>query len=133
VDPRRSTEEWVSFYEGVRPLYTAFAERVLALLETLLDDDDLRYWHSYSWTDSVSRFGSALERARRAGRQVDDPLHDLVEYAGASLVCWSPSELEPIAEVVERELDVDYAASLPLNAVRDELDRVRRQPEPELG
>jgi putative GTP pyrophosphokinase len=133
VDRRRSTEDWGSLYEDLRPLYEAFAERVLGLLETLLDDDDLRYWHSYSWTDSVSKFESALDRARRAGRQVDDPFHDLVEYAGASFVCWSRDQLQPIAEIVEREFDVDYSASLPLSAVREELERVRRQEEPELG
>jgi hypothetical protein len=128
----RSAEEWAELYADLRPLYAAFTDRVLELVETLIDDNELHVWHTYSWALSTSRFESALGTARRAGRRIDDPFRDLGEFAGVSFVGWSPADLPPIADIVEREFEVDYEASVPLNAAREETERIRREPELQL-
>ena len=117
------TAEWSARYGELEHLYDAFAVRVLALLEALLDEEGHDPWHTYTWTFSESRFADLLNRARRAGRQLTDPLLELGEFSGVTIVMPSPIQLEPVADIVVGELDVDYAASRPLQEVRELLER----------
>ena len=110
--------EQVERYRDLEPLYHAFAHRLHDLLEQLVEDADLRLWNSYSWTRSVARFEAALYRSLREGRRLGDSLDEVGDFAGVALVTGTRGDVDTIAEIVERELEIDYARSLTPAAAR---------------
>jgi ppGpp synthetase/RelA/SpoT-type nucleotidyltranferase len=110
-----SPSEWAERYDDIRPTYQAFVERLETLLETLLDDEDIAYQFAYSWAERSNDFRERLHRAWRSGRTVDDPLSEWSDVAGVLVVVRTLDELEPILSLLEREFDVDQAASHPLS------------------
>jgi uncharacterized tellurite resistance protein B-like protein len=110
--------EQVERYRALEPLYSAFSDRLYELLEKLLDDEEIPFGRSYSWTRGVSSFESALLRTLREGRDVGDRLDLVGDMAGVVFTGNTLDEAEAIAAVVERELDIDYAHSLPPAAAR---------------
>jgi ppGpp synthetase/RelA/SpoT-type nucleotidyltranferase len=126
----RSSEEWAAFYADVRPTYQTFTERLEDLVETLLDDEELRYWYVYSWSLSVANFEEAIDRARREGKLVHDPFVELDDIAGVYVVAYTLGEATEIAEFVEREFDLDSDASVSFAEARRESDRREDADEP---
>jgi hypothetical protein len=108
----RSSSEWADVYADLQPAYRDYTARLGALFETLLDDEDLSYIDIFGWTVDIGSFEEALDRAAREGRRIDDPLLDLRDIAGVTLVGHTLEQTARLAEVVERELDVDHGRSV---------------------
>jgi hypothetical protein len=117
------TAEWSARYGELEDTYGAFTNRVLALLEPLLEEAGLDPWHTYTWTLSESQFADLLNRARRAGQRLTDPLLELGGLSGVSIVMPSPTELEAVADIVVAELGVEYGNSRPVQEMRELLER----------
>jgi len=123
---------WFERYAELRPLYDAFTERLLSFVELLAADEGIALWHSYAWAFSDADFEQLVKRERRRGRTIDDPFNALGDFAGAALVVRALGEVDELAAVVERELAVDYAASRPPAAAREEVERARTSGEPRM-
>src|SRR5436309_13085225 len=107
----RSVDDWLDVYDEVRPTYRALVDKLEALLEELLDDEDVDYEWTNTWVLSRRHFEDRLYRALRAGEAIEDPFRDLPDFAGVSVVVSETSEIDAVADLVERELDVDHEAS----------------------
>src|SRR5436305_2157567 len=85
TDTDRSPKEWEDVYEGYRPLYAAFVEKLERAIRDLLDDADVPYERLWSWTFDSRDFYLFLTQQRRAGRDFENPLDDLTGWAGVAL------------------------------------------------
>jgi hypothetical protein len=66
----------------------------------------------FGWTVDIGSFEEALDRAEREGRHIDDPLLDLRDVAGVTLVGHTLDQTARLAELVERELEIDHGRSV---------------------
>lgn len=108
----RSVDDWVAVYDEVRPTYKALVEKVDDLLEDLLDAEEVDYAWTYTWVLPRSRFDDRLYRALRNDEDVEDPFRDLPDFAGVTIVVSELEEIDAVADLVERELDVDHGSSV---------------------
>lgn len=108
----RSDREWVDFYAEQQGVYDAFAERLEALVEALLDESDLDYRWVISFSESPDALEGELDRARRQGRSYDLPLESPVRVAGVTVGIATTAELPELADLIRREFVVDPSGSL---------------------
>jgi hypothetical protein len=109
---RRLPEDWAAEYEGIRPTLDAFTDKLKDLLQNLLDDEDVVYAWSYTWSMSEETFTHRLYDAHRHGRHFDDPLKELPNIAGVGFVMHDLERVRAAGEIVERELVVDEEGTI---------------------
>jgi putative GTP pyrophosphokinase len=85
TDTDRSLKEWEDVYQGYRPLYAAFVEKLEGVVRDLLYDADVSYELLWSWTYDSYDFYLFLTQQRRDGRDFENPLDDLTGWAGVGL------------------------------------------------
>jgi ppGpp synthetase/RelA/SpoT-type nucleotidyltranferase len=107
----RSFEEWGSVYDGLYPTFQSLVDKLETLVGELLEEADLSYAWTYTWVFSTQHFLERAFRARRRGKKVGNPVA-LPGFAGVGVVAHDPDRARRIAEVVEREFDVDQEASI---------------------
>lgn len=103
----RSLEQWGDIYARQRPAIVAFVEKLEALFDELLDD----YAWMYTWADQRGTFVDRLFRARRASVAFENPLKELLGFAGLGVVVIDLDRASDAADTVERELDVNRDVS----------------------
>jgi GTP pyrophosphokinase len=104
-------DEWEGIYDGLHPTFTSFVDKLETLLGELLAEDDVSYAWTYTWAFGTHTVLERAYRARRLGKRVDDPLK-LPGFAGVGIVAHNAGRARRIAEIVEREFDVDQEASV---------------------
>jgi ppGpp synthetase/RelA/SpoT-type nucleotidyltranferase len=122
VNDARSDDDWVSFYDDQYGIYDAFVDSLEGLLVVLLDEDDIEYGYATSFVCATDTFRWALNRARRAGQDFDNPLESTLRVAGVTVMVETPVSVPQIAELISREFVVDLPGSLPIEeaAARNE-------------
>jgi hypothetical protein len=103
----RTLEQWGEIYGRQRPTIVAFVEKLEALFDELLED----YAWMYTWADRRGTFVDRLFRTRRAGVAFDNPLKELLGFAGLGVVVIDLDRAANAANTVERELDVNREVS----------------------
>jgi putative GTP pyrophosphokinase len=104
----RSPDEWGEIYERGRPTLRAFVDKLETLFDELLDS----YAWCYTWAEREDSFVDRLYRARRAGVVFENPLKEMLGFAGLGIVVADLSRARTAAETVERELEVNHDVSL---------------------
>ena len=127
----RSVDDWLDVYDEVRPTYGALVDKLEMLLEELMDDEDVDYEWTSTWVLRRSHFEDRLYRALRAEEAIEDPFRDLPDFAGVTVVVSETSDIDAVADLVERELDVDHETSF--SAEEAERRREDESQDPPLG
>ena len=109
---RRLPEDWAADYEGLRPTFDAFTDKLEGLLQTLLTDQDVDWAWSYTWSASEETFTHRLYDAQRHDRHFEDPLKELPNIAGVAVVVHDLERVHAVAEIVEREFVVDEEGTI---------------------
>jgi hypothetical protein len=124
---RRLPEDWAAEYEGVRPTYDAFTDKLEDLLQDLLENEDVSYAWSYTWSMSESTFTHRLYDAHRHDQHFEDPLRELPNLAGVGFVAYDLDGARALGEIVERELAVDEEETIsPADAATQNLNLASR-------
>ena len=116
-DAGRSPEDWQRVYDDHEPLYSAFLDKLEALIGDLLDDADVSYEWITVWKFSRDNFFALVTREMRSGREFDDALTDL-GFAGLRVVVDSKESANGVVEVMERNFAV-LRRGLPWEELRD--------------
>jgi ppGpp synthetase/RelA/SpoT-type nucleotidyltranferase len=103
----RSLEQWGEIYGRTRPIISAFVDKLEIFFDELLDD----YEWSYTWANSEDDFIARLYRARRLGVTFENPLQELLGFAGLGIVVADLNDADSAAEMIEKELEVNFDIS----------------------
>jgi putative GTP pyrophosphokinase len=118
TDTDRSLKEWEDVYEGYRPLYTAFVEKLEGVIRDLLYDADVSHELLWSWTYDSDDFYLFMTRQRRAGHDFENPLDDLTGWAGVGLTVSGRSASVEAIDVIRGAFvseDLAWTASDPVD------------------
>jgi ppGpp synthetase/RelA/SpoT-type nucleotidyltranferase len=107
----RSIDDWLGVYDEVGPTYRALVDKLSSLLEELMDAEDVDYEWTSNWVLGRGHLEDRLYRAARAEEPIEDPFRDLPDFAAVTVIVSETSDIDAVADLVERELDVDHEAS----------------------
>jgi ppGpp synthetase/RelA/SpoT-type nucleotidyltranferase len=124
----RTVDDWLAVYDEVRPTYRALVDKLQDLLEELFEAEDVDYEWTTTWLASRGRFEDSLCRALRNGEEIEDPFRDLPDFAGVTVIVSALPEIDAVADLVERELDVDHDASVSAEAAETRREDFSRKP-----
>lgn len=99
-----------------RPLYEEFVEWVIDYIRNGLDIRDLSYSMVEGRAKSIPSFA---EKLRRPGKSYSDPLLEISDLAAARIVVQTDDMIDPVAEMIDRQFDVDQVRSID-NRIRPE-------------
>jgi ppGpp synthetase/RelA/SpoT-type nucleotidyltranferase len=95
-------------YQVCRPLYDAYARNVAALLESLLEDANIRV-HSVTYR---AKEESSLLRKLEYSQDKYSDLADVTDLAGVRVITYFEDEVNRVAELVSSEFDIDARHSI---------------------
>ena len=107
----RSDDEWIDFYVDQRGIYDAFVQNLRDLVRDLLIEDDVDYSWVISFSCDPDDMAWGLNRARRNGETIDNPLESSLRVAGVSIGILSPTQAPLVGDLVRREFVVDPAGT----------------------
>ena len=96
MNDARSPEDWGDAYADLEPMYGRFGERLEELLRSLLQDEEISYIESYSWTKESEFFVDEIYVRAREGQPVDDPLDSFDDLVGVTITTHTKTESESI-------------------------------------
>lgn len=125
MNEQASDAEWLDYYADQRGVYDAAADRLEDLVETLLGEEEI----AYAWVISFSVHPDLLElqlnRMRRDGHPLDNPLESRLRVAGVGIGIETYDEISAIDELIRREFVVDPAGSLSIDEASARTERLR--------
>lgn len=104
-----SIDESVKLYEQKRALFSAFTDKLKALLGDLLHDADVKYHVIESRTKEVQSF---REKATRANKRYTKPLEEITDLCGLRLIVYYLDDVEAACRLIERKFSIDENSSL---------------------
>ena len=104
-------------YTKLRPLYERLAINLQQALRTFLSENNIPH---LDITYRIKDFESAFEKIERKGYQ--QPLDQIEDWCGLRVICYYPSDVRRVCEIIENEFDV-----------REEEDKAQRLEAHEFG
>lgn len=102
-------EQWGAAYEAERRNHVAFTTALKALLQQLLNEEEIPYVQIESRTKEVPNFVSKLKRKNEKYR---DPLAEVTDLVGLRIVLYYLDDVEKVSELIERQFAVDQDHSV---------------------
>ena len=107
-DPSSGIEEAVTRYINLRPTYEQFAERLHSLFQNLMEIEQIGYQTIERRSKSIESFQGKL---LRPGKSYADPFTQVPDLAGLRVIVYFDRDVERVAALIDRELDVDPLSS----------------------
>jgi ppGpp synthetase/RelA/SpoT-type nucleotidyltranferase len=103
----KGVEAAIKWYEENRPLYESLARKVEDVIRENLEQSNVVY-------HSVTSRGKSLESftAKAKQEKYSDPLSEIKDMAGVRVITYLESDVQKVAEIVERLFAIDIDSSL---------------------
>jgi putative GTP pyrophosphokinase len=107
-EPIDEVERVVKQYEEQRSLYVDFTDKLKVLIESLLNNSEIKFQVIEHRTKDVSSF---REKISRENKSYSDPLREITDLSGLRVIVYYLEDVERACKVIEQELCVDSDAS----------------------
>lgn len=96
-------QSMVEKYQSRRPLYEGFALKLEALMEDILEANDIKYQIVESRAKDIHSF---REKIVRPGKSYNDPLKDITDLCGCRVIVYYQDDVARVAEAIKAEFRI---------------------------
>jgi len=106
--PKADIEQVIAEFERREPTLAAFCTRTKSLIEACLDDAGIRYQSIQSRVKRKKKLREKYLDPEKDYRQLDD----ITDLAGLRVITYYDDEVDRVAEVIEKEFQIDKKESV---------------------
>jgi len=102
-------EKQIEKYQRIKPLYEDFNERIKNLLQSLIDENNIKYHLIESRTKSIESFKGKI---LRKDNKYSNPIEEMTDLAGVRIILYYQDDVEKIEEILKKEFIIDEENSI---------------------
>lgn len=101
--------EHIEIFSELRPQYEKFRTKLEELISDLISETNLEMLSIESRTKSIESFN---EKIKRPGKNYTNPISEITDLCGIRIITYYTEDIYKIAELIEKEFDVDFENSV---------------------